>query len=109
MHMNDYQRTARTTACYPTNNLFNLLYPALGLAGETGEVADKIKKVIRKRGEFTPEVKRDIAKELGDVLWYVAALSHELGYDLDTLAQMNLDKLADRKERDVIKGEGDDR
>lgn len=109
MTLNEYQRLSRTTACYPSEHQFNLLYPTLGLAGETGEVADKIKKVIRRGGAFTPEVKKDIAKELGDVLWYVAALSHELGYDLNTLAQMNLDKLADRKQRDVIKGEGDDR
>ena len=85
------------------------MYPVLGLAGETGEVADKIKKVIRRNGEFTPEVKTEIARELGDVLWYVAVLSQELGFDLETLAQMNLSKLADRNERGVVKGEGDNR
>ncbi|MHB1426717.1 MAG: nucleoside triphosphate pyrophosphohydrolase family protein [Gemmataceae bacterium] len=79
------------------------------MAGETGEVADKIKKVIRRNGEFTTEVKTEIAKELGDVLWYVAILSQALGFDLETVARMNLTKLEDRKERGVVKGEGDNR
>jgi NTP pyrophosphatase (non-canonical NTP hydrolase) len=109
MTLNEYQTAAHTTACYPTEGLMSIVYPTLGLAGEAGEVADKIKKVIRRNGAFTPEVKQEIAKELGDVLWYVAALSRELGFDLEALAQMNLSKLADRKERGVVKGEGDNR
>lgn len=109
MDMNQYQMTAKDFACYPNDGLLSLLYPVLGLAGETGEVADKIKKVIRRCGEFTPEIKTEIAKELGDVLWYVAMLSQELGFNLEKLAQMNLTKLADRKERGVVKGEGDNR
>ena len=109
MTMNEYQTAARTTACFPSEGLLSMLYPVLGLAGETGEVADKIKKVIRRNGEFTTETKTEIAKELGDVLWYVAILSRELGFDLEELARLNLAKLADRKERDVVKGEGDNR
>lgn len=109
MNMNEYQASARTTACYPTEGLMGLLYPVLGLAGESGEVAEKVKKVIRRNGEFDADVKLQIARELGDVLWYVANLAHELGYDLDTIARMNIDKLADRKERGVVKGEGDHR
>jgi NTP pyrophosphatase (non-canonical NTP hydrolase) len=109
MTLNDYQTTAKTFACYPTEGEMAFAYPALGLAGETGEVADKIKKEIRKRGTFDPETRKKIALELGDVLWYVALLSDALGFDLDALAVMNLSKLADRKTRDVIKGEGDNR
>ena len=109
VNTNEYQTAAKDFACYPNEGLLSLLYPVLGLAGETGEVADKIKKIIRCSGEFTPETKTEIAKELGDVLWYVAMLSQELGFDLETLAQLNLAKLADRQKRGVVKGEGDNR
>ena len=109
MNLNEYQAAAKTTAVFPTDGLMPILYPVLGLAGETGEVADKVKKVIRAGGEFTLEVRTEIAKELGDVLWYVATLSEGLGFTLESLAQMNLAKLADRKQRGVVKGEGDSR
>jgi NTP pyrophosphatase (non-canonical NTP hydrolase) len=108
MDLNQYQQQARATAVYPDRG-HNVIYPALGLAGETGEVVDKIKKVIRRQGQFTLGVNLEIIKELGDVLWYVAILASELGFGLDEVAQMNLKKLADRQVRDVLKGEGDDR
>jgi NTP pyrophosphatase (non-canonical NTP hydrolase) len=90
------------------------VYPALGLTGEAGEVADKVKKQIRNLGVHTPsamsaEDKADLAKELGDVLWYVAQLATELGVDLDDIANNNLTKLQDRMDRNVIASTGDAR
>lgn len=109
MDLQDYQEAALQTAVYP-NRGANFAYPALGLSGEAGEVADKLKKVIRDNdGVLTDPVKDAVAKELGDVLWYVSVLAHELDYDLNTIAQINLDKLASRQQRGVIKGSGDNR
>lgn len=108
MTLNEYQEGARTTAIYPASR--QIIYPTLGLTGEAGEVADKVKKVIRDNNdEFTDERKHQIALELGDVLWYAASLAHDLGYTLEKVAQMNLDKLASRMQRDKIHGSGDER
>lgn len=108
MDMNDYQDGALSTAIFPEE--YKILYPALKLAGEAGEVAEKVGKVLRDNGgEFTDEIKQALGKEIGDVLWYCAALSASLGLDLNTVAQGNLDKLASRKERGVIGGSGDER
>jgi len=109
MDFNDYQGSALITAIYPNRGV-NFTYPALGLAGEAGEVADKLKKVIRDHGGVLTDPVRDaVAKELGDVLWYVAVLAAEIDYDLNTIAQANLNKLASRQERGVISGSGDNR
>ena len=109
MDFHAYQQQSRGTARYP-NAGANPIYPTLGLCGEAGEVADKVKKVIRDReGQFTPEVIAALQLELGDVLWYVAQLATELGLDLDAIAQANLDKLASRAARNVIAGDGDNR
>ncbi len=108
MTLDEYQKGARTTAIYPEES--RIVYPTLGLTGEAGEVADKVKKVIRDNGgQFSDERKREIALELGDVMWYVASLAHDLGYSLEDVAQMNLDKLASRMQRDKIHGSGDER
>ncbi len=108
MTLNEYQTHALETAIYPEDS--RIIYPTLGLTGESGEVADKVKKVIRDANqEFTPEKKREIMKEIGDVLWYCAALSHDLGYTLEEVAQTNVDKLSSRKERNLIHGNGDNR
>ncbi|HEY3866485.1 MAG TPA: nucleoside triphosphate pyrophosphohydrolase family protein [Solirubrobacteraceae bacterium] len=108
MDLAEYQRLSRSTAQYPRDQA--LTYPALGLAGEAGEFADHAKKVIRDDGgEVTAGRRQAMAKELGDVLWYVAQLASELGLDLDEIAQMNLDKLLSRQRRGVLSGEGDDR
>ena len=109
MDLNDYQAAALQTAIYP-NQGFDFTYPALGLVGEAGEVADKLKKVIRdNNGVLTDEVRDAVAKEIGDVLWYVAVLANEMNYSLDRIAQNNLDKLASRQQRGVISGSGDNR
>lgn len=109
MEMNSYQSAARKTATYPDVGR-NPIYPTLGLTGEAGEVADKVKKVIRDReGVFDTDTREAIKLELGDVLWYVAQLSSELGYDLNEVAEANLQKLSSRAARGRIGGSGDQR
>ncbi len=104
-----YQERCRATARYPDAGA-NPIYPTLGLCGEAGEVADKVKKVIRDdNGVFSDPVRESLKLELGDVLWYVAQLASELGFDLDTIARANLEKLASRAARNVIAGSGDQR
>lgn len=109
MTFQEYQEEARKTAIYPNKNN-NFIYPTLGLAGEAGEVAEKIKKVIRDgNGIVSEEKKVEITKELGDVLWYVANLSKELGITLEEVAQKNLEKLQSRQQRNELHGSGDNR
>lgn len=109
MNLSEYQKKASTTALYP-NAGNNLYYPALGLGGETGEVLNKIKKVMRDHGGTVTDEYREILRgELGDVLWYVAALARELNLDLDDIAKANLEKLFTRKERGTLSGDGDNR
>ena len=108
MELSEYQRLSRRTAHYPREAW--LSYPALGLAGEAGEVANQAKKVIRDDdARLTEERREAISKELGDVLWYVAQLATELDLDLDAVALSNLEKLRSRQERGVLHGAGDDR
>ncbi len=108
MNFNEYQEKAQITATYPTT--LKIIYPSLGLAGESGEVCEKIKKVYRdKNGVFTADVISEIKKELGDVLWYVQAIAHDLGIKMDDIAEENIKKLYSRKERSVIHGNGDNR
>ena len=109
MDLNHYQQAARSTARYPDVGS-NPIYPTLGLSGESGEVADKVKKVLRDRdGIFDAEVKEALKLELGYVLWYVAQLASELGFSLEEVAQANLDKLASRASRGKLSGSGDHR
>lgn len=108
MTFDEYQKKAAETAIYPQR--LRIVYPLIGLAGETGEVAEKVKKIIRDNdGIFNEDEKREIAKELGDVLWYLAAIARDMGYRLDDIAQINLDKIASRNERNKIHGHGDNR
>jgi NTP pyrophosphatase (non-canonical NTP hydrolase) len=108
--LSEYQRLSRRTAEYPREASSWLAYPALGLSGEAGEVAEHVKKTIRDDGgAISDERRAALAAELGDVLWYVAQLASELGLDLDTIAQGNLDKLLSRQRRGVLSGDGDDR
>ena len=109
MRFSEYQRRSRETAVYPALG-DNLIYPALGLCGEAGETAEKIKKAIRDDGGLLTEERREaLAAELGDVLWYVAQLATEAGLELEAIATSNLEKLASRRERRVLQGSGDDR
>ena len=108
MDINKYQDQAVSTAVYGIEN--NIIYPTLGLAGEAGEVANKVKKVIRDNdGKFSDDKRKELAKEIGDVMWYCAALSRDLGYNLEEVAAMNLDKLFSRRDRGMLHGSGDNR
>lgn len=109
MTLDEYQQAALSTATYNAERA--VVYPTLGLTGEAGEVADKVKKVIRDHGaDFgSEELRREIALELGDVLWYAATLAHDLGYTLDEVAALNVAKIRSRKARGAIHGSGDHR
>jgi NTP pyrophosphatase (non-canonical NTP hydrolase) len=108
VEFSEYQRFSRRTAEYPREAW--LTYPALGLAGEAGEVAEHAKKAIRDdAGMVTDERRSAMAKELGDVLWYVSQLASELGLELDQIARDNLEKLFSRQRRGVLSGSGDER
>lgn len=106
MTLNDYQKSAQETAIYPNDN--NISYLALAICGEAGELADKVKKVIRdKHGQFYQPDIAAIALELGDIMWYAANLAHTLGFSLEDIARMNLDKIKDRVARGTLQGNGD--
>lgn len=106
----DYQAGAFETAVYPGRGEGNWTYAGLGLAGETGEISEKLKKAIRDDGgKISDERRAALKKELGDVLWYVAALCTELGLDMQEVAELNLEKLARRKRESKLHGDGDDR
>lgn len=108
MQFDDYQRAAKRTAIYMDQH--RVIYPALGLASEAGEVCGKIKKVLRDQdGDFAKAPIDALKDELGDVLWYVAVLAADLGLSLDDIAADNLDKLASRMQRTQIGGSGDRR
>ena len=109
MDFKTYQKKARETAKYP-NLGSNIIYPTLGLVGEAGEVAEKVKKVIRdKNSIFDEESKLAIKKELGDVLWYLSNLCTEFNFSLEDVALSNLEKLKLRAAKGKISGSGDDR
>lgn len=108
LKFSEYCKAAASTDRYP-NECKPWVY-ALGLTGEAGELADKIKKVYRDDGGVFNQGKRDaIAKELGDVLWYVTRLGATLGFSLMDIARGNIEKLTDRAKRGKIGGSGDDR
>ncbi len=109
MRLSEYQERSRATAVYPDAG-DNLLYPTLGLCGEAGEVAEKVKKMVRDdAGVLSEERRAALSKELGDVLWYAAQLATEAGLDLGEIAEANLAKLLSRRDRGVLQGSGDDR
>lgn len=107
MKLNDYQDAAQRTAIYPSDQ--GLIYTVLGLVGEAGEVAEKVKKRIRDGDDGSGNFEDSMAAELGDVLWYLANCASELGYSLSDVALQNLDKLQSRKARGVLGGSGDER
>lgn len=107
----EYQRLAARTAVYPGREKDSLAtYPALGLAGEAGEVCEHVKKTVRDDdATLTDDRRRALRKELGDVLWYVAALCDELDLQMEDVARHNVEKLDDRRRRGVLHGDGDER
>jgi NTP pyrophosphatase (non-canonical NTP hydrolase) len=109
MDFTDYQQKAKQTAKYPIIGQ-GVIYPTLGLTNEAGEVAGKIKKIFRdKEGVISDDDREALKAELGDVLWYLAQVSTELGLSLDDIAEHNIAKLLDRQARGKIKGDGDNR
>ncbi|HEX7000346.1 MAG TPA: nucleoside triphosphate pyrophosphohydrolase family protein [Trueperaceae bacterium] len=112
MTLDEYQQAARSTALYPRE--VRVLYPTLKLAGEAGEVAEKLGKLMRDEayvpGAELSSAQRDaLSAELGDVLWYVANLAADLGFSLEDVGANNLAKLASRRARGVLHGSGDNR
>ena len=108
MELNDYQKKALETADYDKKH--KIIYPALGLGNEAGEVLGKVKKWLRGddgEGILSEERKQALKEELGDVLWYIAVLARDLDLYLEDIAQVNVEKLRSRKERGTIKGDGD--
>lgn len=109
----DYAMAIETVAIYPhagTGSTDALVYTTLGLVGEAGEFADKVKKILRDgQGVITHDQHVALAKELGDVLWYVSRTATELGLPLALVAEDNVTKLLDRKDRGVLGGSGDNR
>jgi len=108
-----YQIAAGNTAIYPskgTGNAEALAYVALGLAGEAGEIANKVKKILRDNdGIVTPEVRAQLREEVGDVQWYIARFASELDASLSDIADDNISKLYSRQQRGVLHGSGDTR
>ncbi len=110
MELNEYQKKALETALYPAKH--KIVYSALGLGNEAGEVMGKIKKWLRGddgEGEMSDERKDALKGELGDVLWYLAVLANDLDLKLGDIAEANVEKLQSRKERGTLKGDGDKR
>jgi NTP pyrophosphatase (non-canonical NTP hydrolase) len=110
MTLEEYQNQALTTVLSSDNEFRDLLHWVLGINGEAGEIAEKVKKIIRdKDGKVSETDKAELAKEVGDVFWYLAVFAHHLGVPLEQIAQQNLDKLQSRKARGVLGGSGDNR
>lgn len=108
MELNEFQQIAMSTAIYPNDG--KISYLALALCGEAGEVADKVKKVLRDKGGcYSEKDKREIALELGDCMWYIANLASAIGYPLDDIAEMNRKKIEGRVRRGTLHGSGDER
>lgn len=110
MTFDEYQTQALVTALRSDDNFKDVMHWVLGLNGEAGEVAEKLKKIVRdKNGIISDEDKKELGKELGDVLWYLAVFAKDLGFSLDDIAHTNLAKLADRQKRGKLSGSGDNR
>ena len=109
MTLDEYQKEADSTARYPDSGK-NYLYPTLGLVGEAGEIANKVKKIQRDMGNVVDEeYRKDILSELGDVLWYISQTAREFGSGIEEVAKMNVEKLASRRDRGQLGGTGDNR
>jgi NTP pyrophosphatase (non-canonical NTP hydrolase) len=110
MTFDEYQKSALKTVLSTGDELQDLMHWVLGVNGEAGEIAEKLKKIIRdKNGKLNDNDKAELAKEIGDVLWYLAVFADHLGLSFDKVASDNIQKLADRQKRNVLKGSGDNR
>lgn len=109
MNFNEYQKLAKEMAIYKRIEGFEYIYPALGLAGESGEVIEKLKKAFRKDEALKSEDRDNLKKEIGDVLWYLSQIATELNLSLGEIADLNIKKLQDRKKRGVLHSTGDNR
>lgn len=125
MNFKEYQNEAKKTAVYPGMCVVvedyrgmcdtdlrrvDYLYPLLGLMGESGEVCEKIKKIVRDGfGHISIGQREELKKEIGDILWYIAMLCKELDIDMNEVAELNIKKLKDRQERNKLHGQGDSR
>jgi len=103
-NFNDYQEFVKSMKVYPEKHA--IVYPALGLVGEAGEISEKVKKWLRGDRELDKE---GLLKELGDPLWYIASLADDLGFTLQEVVDANVQKLSSRKDRNLLHGEGDNR
>lgn len=110
MEFNQYQKESRQTLRYRGSKMEMLSYMALGITGEAGEMANKIKKILRDHeGKLSPKLRQELKSELGDILWYISQLATELGAGLDEIADENLKKVFSRQSRNKINGNGDNR
>lgn len=110
MTFDEYQKRALTTALRSGSKQLDTTHWVLGIVGESGEIAEKYKKIIRdKNGKISKQEKQEFVKEIGDVLWHLAILAQELGFSFEDVAALNIQKLADRNQRGKIKGSGDNR
>lgn len=110
MTLNEYQKEALVTAQWSGDELRDLSHWVLGITGEAGEIAEKVKKIIRDHdGKLDNDAKFELSKEIGDVLWYLAVLAEHMGYKFEAIGQMNIAKLRDRQKRNKIQGNGDNR
>lgn len=110
MLFDEYQEFTKSCAVYPKKGSEGLYYTALGLCGEAGELANKIKKIMRdNHGYVSTEKRQELGKELGDAQWYISQLADELGFLLSEVAEKNVEKLTSRKERGTLQGDGDNR
>jgi NTP pyrophosphatase (non-canonical NTP hydrolase) len=112
MEIEKYQEIIKKTAVYPKE--VGIMYTALGLCGEAGEVAEKVKKLVRdtnylEKKDYSDEFKESIKKEIGDVIWYCTALASELGLTLEEILEANYNKLMKRRETNTLHGSGDNR
>jgi NTP pyrophosphatase (non-canonical NTP hydrolase) len=110
MTLDEYQKRALQTAVFNDDEFKDTAHWVFGITGEAGEIAEKMKKIIRdKDGIINKADKQELVKEVGDVLWYLAVFAKQLNVSFEEIGRVNLDKLQSRKDRDVIKGSGDNR
>lgn len=110
MTLDEYQKEALVTAVFSDDSFKDLAHWVFGITGESGEIAEKIKKIVRdKKGEMSDQDKEEIIKEIGDVMWYLAVLAEHLGYNFEEVGKRNIAKLRSRQARNQIHGSGDNR